>query len=128
MEPGKFPSGRVVRLADLRPRFYGAPYFAADGAEIHPSVDCLADAAGIIFLCPKCYLLEGNPRGVHSVVCWTPKIPGEFLPNPGRWHLDGTGIHDLTLRRGRAPSSVQLTTDGGCGAHFYVENGRVRLL
>lgn len=81
-------------------------------------------ADGVIFVCPKCYSANDMKRpGVHSVVCWKPRVPQTVKPGPGRWDFKGTGMHDLTLVAGS--SSIHLTGPG-CGAHFFIENGFVR--
>lgn len=86
---------------------------------------CTADikaAAGIMFLCPKCYRdNNGSKVGVHSVICWSPEVPQSISPTPGRWAMHGTGIDDLTLVAGS--SSIQLT--GKCAAHFWVKGGEI---
>lgn len=85
-------------------------------------VETLAEADGVRFLCPVCFLEAGETAvGVHSVLCWQPHIGQEVTPGPGRWHFDGTGIEDLTLRAGS--SSVLLRN--GCQAHFFVRGGHV---
>jgi hypothetical protein len=84
----------------------------------------IADAQGVWFLCPKCFLENGSQaEGVHSVLCWTPGVPPSLSPGPGRWEILGTGIDDLTLRA--SSSSVQITS--GCMAHFFVTDGDVRM-
>lgn len=83
------------------------------------NVDSLAEADGIRFLCPKCFAAKAGPSGVHSIICWSPAVPQDTSPKPGRWEMRGTGIDDLTLVAGS--SSVLLT--GGCAAHFYVRDG-----
>lgn len=79
------------------------------------------EADGVRFLCPQCYREAGSSVGVHSVICWSPKVRPDRTPGPGRWELRGTGIGDLSLVAGS--SSVALT-GGGCAAHFYVRNGQ----
>jgi hypothetical protein len=73
------------------------------------------------FLCPKCFATNGGARGTHSVICWSPGVPQEMRPGPGRWQLQGTSLDDLTLVA--ASSSVKL--EGGCEAHFFVRNGAI---
>jgi hypothetical protein len=92
-----------------------------------PFVDSLADAQGVEFLCPLCFEKNGGPRGTHAVICWSRSrgIPEDAEPGPGRWKLDGTGFHDLTLN-GDAPGgggarSVQLLS--GCKWHGFITNG-----
>jgi hypothetical protein len=81
----------------------------------------LADADGIMFLCPKCYQANGGPVGTHVVICWfAGKVDGSLDPKPGRWNPGGTGIDDLTFV-GPGATSVQLV--GGCNWHGFVTNG-----
>ena len=89
----------------------------------------IESADGILFVCPLCWLAfkpqahgKDGPqivRGVHSVLCWRPRVPAGIDPGPGRWELQGTGIGDVTLVAGS--SSIQL--QGGCNWHGYVRNG-----
>src|SRR5574342_554084 len=65
-----------------------------------------AEADGIIFLCPKCFVANKGPIGTHSVICWRPHVPQTTTPVPGRWEFQGTGFDDLTLVAGS--SSVLL--------------------
>lgn len=90
----------------------------------HTTVETLAEADGVMFLCPKCWLANGGPVGTHSVICWHPRVPQTWPPTPGRWEMHGTGLHDLTLVAGS--SSVLLL--GGCAAHFFIENGQITRL
>jgi hypothetical protein len=84
--------------------------------------DEIALADGVSFVCPKCFVENGMKRpGVHSVICWSPKVPKTTSPQPGRWNLKGSGYEDLSLVAGS--SSVLLK--GGCNAHFHVTNGNV---
>lgn len=85
------------------------------------SVDRIEEADGVYFLCPKCYEENGGRVGTHRVLCWSPKIGQDHDPKPGRWNLVGTSIDDLSLVAGS--SSVLL--QGGCNAHFFVQNGHV---
>jgi hypothetical protein len=86
-------------------------------------IESIAEADGIIFVCPKCFAANGNKRpGVHSVICWSPSVPQTTRPVPGRWNLVGTSLNDLSLVAG---SSSVLLTGPGCGAHFFVRNGRI---
>lgn len=88
-----------------------------------PHVKTLAEANGLIFVCPECLVKQGGYRpGCHSILCWTPEVPAGVNPGPGRWSFHGTGLSDLTLRAGS--SSIHLTGPG-CGAHFFIENGLV---
>lgn len=90
------------------------------------TVDTLAEAQGIHFLCPKCFEKNGGTVGTHGVCCWSRSrgVPDDVDPGPGRWVLDGTGIDDLTLNAEASQTrSVQL--EGGCAWHGYITNGEV---
>ena len=116
----------VMRLLDLQPSFHGAPYINERGNEIHPYAETLAEAAGVIFLCPVCFEKNKGPVGTHAILCWNGTVPEEFSPGPGRWDMQGTGFEDLTLVGANGKSdSVQLTSKGGCQAHFHVRNGMI---
>lgn len=103
-----------MKLIDLEPRF-----LRHEDVKTSAFVDTIDTADGIIFLCPKCFAATGNRLGVHSVICWRPRVPLDVSPGPGRWEFQGTGYTDLTLVAGS--SSVLLTS--GCQAHFYVQGG-----
>jgi hypothetical protein len=80
-------------------------------------VDTLAEADGIIFLCPLCYRKDN-----HSVICWFEgKVSDDVKPGPGRWNPVGTGIDDITFVPGKKTQSVAL--QGGCNWHGFVING-----
>ena len=102
--------------------------YVRDGYQQQARVESIKQAQGVRFLCPKCYEANGGPVGTHAVICWSPAVPDRFDPKPGRWVLLGTGFDDLTLGPppGRS-ASVLLTSRGGCQAHFFVENGAVRM-
>lgn len=108
-----------MRLTDLKPTFLR--HAPQDGQDIAIMDVPMAEADGVQFLCPKCYLENKGSVGTHSVRCWSPKIPQDIPPKPGRWSLVGTGIHDLTLVANQ--SSVLLTS--GCKAHFLIKDGEV---
>jgi hypothetical protein len=121
-----------VRLTDLDPQFVKRELRVCDGHDCsvvapHPMEHeyyCPSDlpsADGISFICPKCFAVNGGPIGVHSVLCWRPRVAAGISPGPGRWEFLGTGYEDLTLVAGS--SSVKLT--GGCGAHFHVTSGAI---
>jgi hypothetical protein len=108
-----------VRLADLEPQFLRVE----EAGRVLRHVDTLAEAEGIMFLCPVCFAKNAGRVGTHAVICWRPSVPQYVLPGPGRWEFEGTGYEDLTLRAGS--SSVLL--NGGCKAHFFVTDGQIRL-
>lgn len=108
-----------MRLVDLEPRFLK---ITVPGKE-NRYVDTIAEADGVIFLCPKCIVTNGGPVGTHPIICWAPHVPQTEQPTPGRWNLVGAGYDDLSLVAGS--SSVLL--QGGCNAHFFVERGEIRM-
>jgi hypothetical protein len=92
-------------------------------AEYIPTVDTIAEADGVWFLCPKCFVANGGPVGTHGVICWfVGKVPDDIDPKPGRWTPTGTGLHDLTFVPSAGRSSSVLLT-GGCGWHGIVSAG-----
>jgi hypothetical protein len=96
--------------------------------DVKPNGSCrrsqeMAGAAGIMFLCPKCFAANGGKIGTHSVICWfVGKVPDDLNPKPGRWNPSGTGLDDLTFV-GPGAASVLLTSPQGCGWHGFVKNG-----
>ena len=125
-----------MRLTDLdaqflryerRPCFVGAPGCSAvtphTDHEFHVYVDTLAEADGVMFLCPKCYAANGGARGTHMVICWFEgKVADDVDPKPGRWNPTGTCLADLSFVPGRKSSSVLLLGEG-CQWHGFVANG-----
>lgn len=86
-------------------------------------VDTLYEAQGIMFLCPKCYTVNGGAVGTHTVVCWFADrgVPTDETPGPGRWTPLGSSLDDLTFV-GPAAASVNLA--GGCDWHGFVQDGK----
>lgn len=112
----------MPRLADLDARFVR---HHAGPPETYEHVDALADADGLMFLCPKCFGDNGGPVGTHSVLCWfVGHVADDVDPKPGRWIPSGTGLADLTFV-GPAAASVQLL--GGCNWHGFVRSGEATL-
>jgi len=105
-----------MRLIELEPQL-----LKREDASHFRNVATLAEADGIRFLCPKCFAANKGPIGTHGIICWSPSVPQDTRPTPGRWSLQGAGFDDLTLVAGS--SSVALT--GGCAAHFFVRNGEI---
>lgn len=101
-----------MRLADLDPCWMRVA---------GPSPDSMADAQGVLFLCPVCYQANGGAVGTHSVLCWFRgrDVPDSETPGPGRWNASGATFDDLSLS-----PSVHLS-GAGCGWHGFVTNGEV---
>lgn len=110
----------MVKLTDLEPQF-----LKWTDEHHHRDVQTLAEADGILFVCPKCFEENGRERpGVHSVLCWFEgKVPDSATPGPGRWNPTGTGYGDLSFVPGAKSNSVLLLN--GCGWHGFVTNGEV---
>ena len=102
-----------MKLTELEPVF-----LKRESDTTFREVDSIEEADGIQFLCPACYQKEGGNKGVHSVVCWSPRVPQTTSPKPGRWNLVGTGFDDLSLVAGS--SSILL----GCW-HGFIRDGEV---
>lgn len=107
-----------MKLTELEPEF-----LRRDDDAHFQHVETFAEADGVLFVCPKCFAANGNSRiGVHSVICWRPRVPQTTKPTPGRWEFEGAGLSDLTLIAGS--SSIHLTGPG-CGWHGFIRNGEV---
>lgn len=107
-----------MRLVDLEPHFLSR----IDDTHFR-DVDRFKNADGIRFLCPKCLAANnGKSPGVHSIICWRPRVPQTTHPIPGRWEFEGTSYSDLTLKAG---SSSILLTGEGCKAHFFIRGGEI---
>lgn len=85
----------------------------------------LAEAHGIFFLCPKCFITNGGKIGTHGVlVGFDGRAPAGSLSKnsagqDSRWTVEGACFEDLTLN----PSI--LLNGPGCGWHGFVRKGRV---
>lgn len=123
----------MPRLAQLEAQFLRYSKERSDphingGAEretdVWHHVPTLAEADGIMFLCPKCFAANSGPIGTHAVVCWfRGKVPDSAEPGPGRWTPQGTGYEDLTFTPGEPPVAISVLLTGGCGWHGFVKNG-----
>lgn len=104
-----------MKLADLDPSFQRI----VEPGKRYQTVETLAEAQGVQFLCPKCV----QPGGVgHYVLCWFRGVGPSEVPGPGRWNATGDHPANLTLR-----PSVHLSGPG-CGWHGFVTNGEVSIL
>lgn len=118
-----------MRLLELEPKFIK---YQQEGDKIFlPFVERIEDAQGVEFLCPKCFAENKGLIGTHAVICWSRSrgVPEDAQPKPGRWTLEGTGLHDLTLNGdaigGGGARSVLLL--GGCAWHGFINSGEVTL-
>ncbi len=112
----------VKRLADMEGRLYRRE---ADGALVR--VETVAEADGVMFLCPSCYDRNSGDVGTHSILVWIAgrEIPASETPLP-RWDASGTALADLTLR-----PSINLHPDANrhpnacLGWHGWVRAGEL---
>jgi hypothetical protein len=88
-------------------------------------VGTLAEADGIWFLCPKCYVENNGPVGTHrcKIGFRGKATPGTYGCNkdgqPVLWDVvGGSGLDDLQL----SPSYL---IQGGCGWHGFVGSSGV---
>lgn len=81
-----------MRLAELEPKF-----LRHESDTSHRRVETMAEADGVMFLCPTCFRKNNGPIGTHVVICWSPSVPQTTSPTGGRWPMTGTGLDDLTL-------------------------------
>lgn len=113
-----------LRLTDLDARFVRISEM--DGLDVRAwvYVEAMAQAQGVQFLCPKCFVKNGGKRGTHQVICWSRSrgVPDTVRPGPGRWALKGSSIDDLTLD-GESGNSRSVQLKGGCAWHGYVTTG-----
>jgi hypothetical protein len=87
--------------------------------------DCptLAEAQGVLFLCPVCFAKNKGSVGTHSVICWFNDrgVLPDVTPGPGRWNPTGTCLDDLSFG---PPGAFSVWLNGeGCGWHGFVKNG-----
>ena len=120
-----------MKLAQLEPEFLRREE-RPDHVYFVP-VATIAEAQGVQFLCPKCFVAKGGPIGTHGVICWSRSagVPDSAEPGPGRWRLVGSSLEDLSLMeepgfsRSVALKCECLEPDGkpGAGWHGYITNG-----
>ena len=86
-------------------------------------VDRVADADGVMFLCPACFQANQGAVGTHRVLCWfVGRVPDDLDPRPGRWMPTGETIDDLSFVPSPGRSNSVLLTSG-CAWHGMVTNG-----
>lgn len=80
-------------------------------------VETLAEADGVMFMCPTHFRKNGGREGTHQVICWfkNKNIPAQLNPGPGRWDAKGS-LANLTLS-----PSVNIEGDW----HGFIQNGQV---
>lgn len=116
-----------MKLSELNPEF-----LKREDDHSFRFVDTIAEASGIMFLCPRCWTRNKGPQGTHFVICWGPSVPQSTTPAGGRWALVGSGFHDLSLVAGSSsvllpgPKTDEEREKGSpCGWHGFVKNGEI---
>lgn len=123
VEPKRFVKPEAIAERPTGPYTDDDIYEKTGPVEYIPAVDTLADADGVMFLCPKCFAENGGPVGTHSVICWfVGKVADDVDPKPGRWTPTGTSLDDLTFVPS-AGRSHSVLLKGACGWHGFVTNG-----
>lgn len=121
-KPGKW-------LGDRNHKHTGKCWHEVSGfRHYHVPVEMMAEAQGIQFLCPVCFLNNGrNGDGVHQILLWSRSrgVPDDADPGPGRWKMVGTGFADLTLDADPPSKKRSVLLTGGCRWHGYVTKGVV---
>lgn len=110
-----------MQLTALEPRFLR--YLPGRVREFS---DLLAEAQGVLFLCPLCFKANGNsPVGTHAIeVTFADRgVAAEDGSHgsdgqPTRWTVSGTGYADLSTQ----PSILLLSE---CAWHGFITNGVV---
>jgi hypothetical protein len=115
-----------VRLTDLEPSFRKLVRLR-DGRSGTREVKRISEAQGVMFLCPACFVTNRGRVGTHMVLCWSRSrgVPDSEKPGPGRWTLDGTGLHDLTLNGDPPGNARSVKLMSGCAWHGHITNGEV---
>lgn len=108
-----------MRLSDLDAHFVRIGKDEGGGPTL-VTVESLAEAQGVMLLCPGCFVTNGGAVGTHSVILWFVCVPPDIEPGPGRWRATGTCIDDLTFVE-PAPYSVQIGPP--CNWHGFIEHG-----
>lgn len=118
-----------MRLVDLEPEFvrYRTDTGPSGVRQILSPAANLAEAQGVMFLCPVCFARNGGSVGTHLIAV---TFHGRGATDdqgsrgrggqPSRWHATGSSAEDLTLT-----PSIDLGP-GGCGWHGFITNGDVR--
>jgi hypothetical protein len=108
-----------VKLRELN-----AQFLKCESQSCYRVVETLAEADGLMHLCPVCFKRNGGPVGTESMIHWfRGKVPDDAYPGPGRWTPRGTGIDDLTFVPGTPEMPTSVLLQGH--AHFRIVNGEI---
>lgn len=106
-----------MKLTSLDPHFLK---HTGEGSSQY--VETLAEADGLLFLCPRCFVNNNGKVGTHSIICWfAGKVPDDLTPK-GRWETAGVGLDGLSFI---GPNAASVLIGGQCQAHFYIRNGAI---
>lgn len=120
-----------MKLLDLEPQFVTF-HESANGStqrRYERYVLTLAEAQGVFFGCPTCFVKNGNSMaGTHGiVVAFRDRGVPDHLGShdrrgkPTRWAVSGTGYEDLTLS-----PSIDISESGAGEWHGHITNGEIR--
>jgi hypothetical protein len=116
-----------MKLTDLEPQFMR--YVTNESGNYLHHVETVAEAQGIQFLCPVCFVKNGGNVGTHGIeVSFADRGVQDHQGShnregkPSRWNVSGTGYTDLTT----TPSILIDPAKPACdGWHGYITNGEV---
>jgi hypothetical protein len=113
-------NGQFVKLSV----YHDDPETFPEGRHSFKVVDTIAEAQGIMFLCPACWVKNSGSIGTHSIICWSRSrgVPDERSPGPGRWTFHGSGIGDLTVLGDPVGSAASV--NAGCW-HGFITGGKI---
>lgn len=98
VETKRFIKAEAIAARPHGPYTDDDTYERTGPVEYIPIVDTIAEADGLMFLCPKCCAANGGAVGTHRVICWfVGRVPDDVDPKPGRWTPRGTSLSDLTF-------------------------------
>jgi len=93
-------------------------------------VETLAEADGVWFLCPKCYVKNGGVLGTHMIAIGFADrdcLPGSYSQDRNgvdtRWNVSGADIDSLTLTPSIDLSQPEIVSC--CGWHGFVGSNGV---
>ena len=117
-----------MRLLDLGACFIRWGLLTLNGVGFYKT-EAIDKAQGVMFLCPKCFIANGGQVSTHMVVCWSRNrgAPDDATPLPGRWRIEGAGLHDLTLDAEPPEHRRSIQVGSPCNAHFNVTGGEATM-
>lgn len=113
-------------LGDPKTHKPGDPTEEVTGPREHTILDVpFADAQGIQFLCPKCFLANDGTKGTHGIdVTFADRgVPDDMgahnsAGKPTRWTVTGDRFENLT-------TTPSILIEGGCAWHGFITNGEI---